>query len=233
MPVPEMINSMPRVRYLIDIIVIVLAYFGFDAAADALPLPDNFRIVIVVSTLVKCLFLLFVWLCLRWRGDNLATVGLKKPRNWPLTIVGGVLYAAALFVGVYLLERAGFRRDMSAYVRFKGNLEFTVYQLGGIIVGAGFGEEFVFRGFLFHRLAILFGGSKAAWAMACVIQAALFGAIHAYQNPMGMLLTGTIGLISGIVFLAIGRNLWVPIVAHTLYDSARVVAFYLYGPPPW
>ena len=85
---------------------------------------------------------------------------------------------------------------------------------------------------IFHRLAILLGGSKAAWAIACVIQAALFGAIHAYQNPIGMLLTGTIGLISGIVFLAIGRNLWVPIIAHTLYDSARVVTFYLYGPPP-
>jgi hypothetical protein len=53
---------MHRGRYLIDIIVIVLAYFAFDAAADALPLPDNFRVVIVVSTLVKCLFLLFVGL---------------------------------------------------------------------------------------------------------------------------------------------------------------------------
>ncbi|MDT4969857.1 MAG: protease family protein [Acidobacteriota bacterium] len=228
-----MINSPGRVRYLIDIIVIVVAYFGFDAFADALPLPENFRIVIVVSTLVKCLYLLLVWFSLRWRGDRLATIGLQKPRNWFLAIAGGVLYAAVLFAGVYLLERAGFRRDMSAYVRFKGDLEFTLYQLGGITIGAGFGEEFVFRGFLFHRVAVLFGGNKAAWAVACVIQAALFGAIHAYQNPMGMLLTGTIALISGIVFLAIGRNLWLLIIAHTLYDTARVIAFYLHGPPPW
>ena len=49
-----------RLRYLIDIIVIALAFFGLDAAADALPLPDNFRIVIVVSTLAKCVCLVLV-----------------------------------------------------------------------------------------------------------------------------------------------------------------------------
>jgi membrane protease YdiL (CAAX protease family) len=47
------------------------------------------------------------------------------------------------------------------------------------------------------------------------------------------LLTGSIGLTMGVVFLATGRNLWVPIIAHTLYDTARIVGFYLHGPPPW
>ena len=48
-----------------------------------------------------------------------------------------------------------------------------------------------------------------------------------------MLLTGSIGLTMGLVFLATGRNLWAPIIAHTLYDSARMAGFYLYGLPPW
>jgi membrane protease YdiL (CAAX protease family) len=134
---------------------------------------------------------------------------------------------------VYLLERAGFRRDLKAFAAFKGNLEFTLYQLGGVIIGAGFGEEFLFRGFLFQRMAMLFGGSKPAWGIACPVQAALFGLLHAYQGPLGMLLTGFIGLINGLVFLAVGRNLWVTIITHTLYDTARIVAFYLHGPPPW
>ena len=51
---------MRRLLYLIDIVVIALAYFGLDAGADALPLPYNFRIVIVVSTLAKCVFLVFI-----------------------------------------------------------------------------------------------------------------------------------------------------------------------------
>ena len=125
-------------RYVIDIIVIALAYFGLDAAADALPLPNNFRIVILVSTLAKCVFLVFIWFWLRLRGDSVATIGLKKPRGRLLSIVGGAVVAAVLFIAVYLLERAGFRRDMSAFGAFKGNLQFTLYQLAGIIIGAGF-----------------------------------------------------------------------------------------------
>jgi len=222
---------MHRLRYLIDIIVILVAFFGFDAAADALPLPDNFRIVIVVSTLAKCVFFVFVWLCLRLRGDSLATIGLKRPRSWLVSTVGGAAVAAVLLIAVYLLERAGFRRDLSAFASFKGNLELTLYQLGGIIIGAGFGEEFLFRGFLFQRIATVFGGSKAAWGIACVIQAALFGFIHAYQNPLGMLLTGSIGLVTGLVFLATSRNLWIAVIAHILYDTTRIIMFYLYGPP--
>ena len=176
---------------------------------------------------------MFIWFWLRLRGDSLAAIGLKKPHTWLQSILLGVTVAAVLFIAVYLLERAGFRRDLSAFAPFKGNLELTLYQLGGVIIGAGFGEEYLFRGFLFQRLAMLFGGSKPGWAIACLIQAALFGFAHAYQNPLGMLLTGLIGLIMALVFLATGRNLWVPIIAHTLYDAARIVAFYFHGPPPW
>ncbi len=79
-------NSTRRLRYLIDIIVIALAYFGLDAVADALPLRD-FRIVIVVSTLAKCVFLVFIWFWLR--GDTVGTIGLKKPRNWLFSILAG------------------------------------------------------------------------------------------------------------------------------------------------
>jgi membrane protease YdiL (CAAX protease family) len=108
----------------------------------------------------------FIWWYLRLRGDNVATIGLKKPRSWPLSILGGVMIAAVLFIGMYLLERAGFRRDMSAFAVFQGNLEFTLYRLAGIIIGAGFGEEFLFRSL---RLAMLFGGTSVGWGIACVL----------------------------------------------------------------
>ena len=223
---------MRRLLYLIDIAIIGLVYFALDAGTNAIP-PDDFRIGIVVSTLAKCVFFVFIWFWLRLRGDSVAAIGLKKPRNWLRSILLGVTVAAMLLIAVYLLERAGFRRDLSVFAPFKGNLELTLYQLGGVIIGAGFGEEYLFRGFLFQRLAMLFGGSKLGWGIACLIQAALFGFAHAYQNPLGILLSGSIGLILGLVFLATGHKLWVPIIAHTLYDTARIVAFYLHGPPPW
>jgi hypothetical protein len=64
-------HSTRRLRYVFVIIVIALAYFGPDAAADALPLRD-FRIVIIVSTLARCVSLVFIWLWLLMRGDTVA-----------------------------------------------------------------------------------------------------------------------------------------------------------------
>lgn len=226
--------SLPRpLLYLADLLVVALVYFGLDAAAEALPLPDDFRLGIVVSTFAKCLFYLFIVFWLRVRGDTVAAIGLRRPRSWPRTVVLGVLLAAAIFLAIYLLERAGFRRDLSAFAAFHHNLPFTLWQLGGIIIGAGFGEEFLFRGFLFQRLALLFGGRKHGWAIACLLQAAFFGYMHAYQGPLGIVITGCMGLIFGLVFVAAGRNLWVTIFAHALYDSARLAAFYTNGAPPW
>ena len=56
-------------------------------------------------------------------------------------------------------------------------------------------------------LAMLFGGSRGAWIGACVLQGR-FGAAHAYQNPLGIAITGTLGILMGLLVLALGRNLW-------------------------
>ena len=201
-------NSTRRLRYLIDIIVIALGYFGLDAAADAFPLRD-FRIVIVVSTLAKCVFLVLIWFWLLMRGE------------------------AVLFIAVYLLERAGFRRDMSAFAAFKGNLEFTLYQLVGIIIGAGFWRRVSVPRFPASVARHSPRRHQSSMGRRVFDPGDTVGLIHAYQNPLGMLLAGSIGLVIGVVFLSTARNLWVPIIAHTLYDTARVIAFYVHGPPPW
>jgi uncharacterized protein len=71
--------------------------------------------------------------------------------------------------------------------------------------------------------------TRAAWIAACAIQAALFGWLHAYQNAFGIAITGTIGLIMGVLFLVCGRNLWPLIIGHGLYDASRTILFYFQG----
>ena len=65
---------------------------------------------------------------------------------------------------------------MSKFKDVRGNLELTVLGVFYALIGAGFYEEFTFRGFLMQGLAMLFGASRAAWIVACVVQGALFGA---------------------------------------------------------
>ena len=99
--------------------------------------------------------------------------------------------------------------------------------------GTQFGEtvEPPSRCLLMQGLAMLFGASRGAWFAACLMQGALFGAAHAYQNPLGIAITGTLGILMGLLVLASGRNLWAVIIGHGLFDASRFVLFYFHGPP--
>ena len=164
-------------------------------------------------------------------GDRLADIGFKKPENWTRTFTIGVGLAAIVFVAMYVSENAGFRRDLSKFKDVQGNLEVTIFGVVYAFVGAGFYEEFTFRGFLMQGLAMLFGASRGAWLGACVLQGALFGLAHAYQNPLGIAITGTLGVLMGLIVLASGRNLWPVIIGHGLFDASRFTLFYFQGPP--
>ena len=64
-----------------------------------------------------------------------------------------------------------------------------------------------------------------------LLQGALFGIAHAYQNPLGIAITSTLGVLMGLIVLASGRNLWLVIIGHGLYDASRFVLFYFQGQP--
>jgi len=221
-----------RFRYLIDIVALVAVTLLLDVAIGAfVQLPVNMRTGFVFDAIGKLFLIAIGWALLRFRGEQLADIGLKRPKSWWQTFAIGIAYAAIVFMAIYFLEKAGFHRDLSRFKDVQGNLELTSYGVCYAFIGAGLYEEFMFRGFLMQGLAMCFGASRGAWIAACVIQAALFGAAHAYQNPLGMAITGTLGLLMGVIVLASGRNLWPVIIGHGLYDASRFVLFYFQGPP--
>src|SRR5205814_3242310 len=113
------------------------------------------------------------------RGQRLADIGLKKPESWTRTLIMGIGLAALVFIAMYVSEKAGFRRDLSKFKDVQGNLEVTIFGVVYAFIGAGFYEEFTFRGFLMQGVAMLFGASRGAWIVACLLQGALFGVAHA------------------------------------------------------
>jgi membrane protease YdiL (CAAX protease family) len=213
-----------RWRYLIDIIVLVAVTFFLDALLSAfVHVPINLESGFVLDAIGKMLLVGIAWGLIRLRGETLADIGLKRPASWMRTFMIGVGLAAVVFIAIYLSEKAGFRRDLSKFKDVQRNLELAVLGVFYALIGAGFYEEFTFRGFLMQGLAMLFGGSRGAWIVACILQGALFGLAHAYQNPLGIVITGTLGVLMGLLVLASGRNLWLVIIGHGLFD--RVVSF--------
>ena len=231
-PATEGSRGPGRWRYLIDIGVLVAATFLLDAVLGALVHePISWKTGFVLDAIGKILLVGIGCGLVLLRGERLADIGLREPESWTRTLLIGIGLAAVVFIAMYVSEKAGFRRDLSKFKDVQGNLELTIYGVLYAFIGAGFYEEFTFRGFLMQGLAMLFGGSRGAWIGACILQGALFGLAHAYQNPLGIAITGTLGILMGLLVLACGRNLWPVIIGHGVFDASRFVLFYFQGPP--
>jgi CAAX protease family protein len=83
-----------------------------------------------------------------------------------------------------------------------------------VAISAGICEEIVFRGWL---LATLHGTVGLHGTALILVAAAMFGLAHTYQRITGVLLTGIVGAVFCVLYVAAG-SLLVPIALHILMD---------------
>ncbi len=79
---------------------------------------------------------------------------------------------------------------------------------------AAFGEELTFRILLMRSVGFLLGDSRKALGIALIVQAAVFGLVHAYQGPAGIAGSFTSGLVFGLLVLAARGSIWPAALAH-------------------
>jgi membrane protease YdiL (CAAX protease family) len=93
-------------------------------------------------------------------------------------------------------------------------------RLGALLsLNAGLVEELLFR---LALPALLYGAFVNA-LFACVVSVLVFGALHAYQGPVGIIGTMVVGAFLLALYVATGSIL-VPIVVHALIDLRSFVA---------
>jgi hypothetical protein len=112
------------------------------------------------------------------------------------------------------------------YHYLAGNAAALPWTLYAVIVGAGFGEETVFRGFFFERLGSLFGAGRAALTATVLLTSGLFALVHYHDQGMpGVEQAAVTGLVFGTIYAITGR-LWLPMVAHAAFDVTAVALIY-------
>ena len=95
-----------------------------------------------------------------------------------------------------------------------------------MIIGAGWGEETVYRGYLFERLGKLLRAGAAAKTAIVLVTAGLFAAAHySGQGVAGVEQAAVTGLIFGAIFAVTGR-LWMVMCAHAAFDLTAVAIIY-------
>jgi membrane protease YdiL (CAAX protease family) len=172
------------------------------------------------------------WISLRLRGQRWKDVGFTIAPNWPMLLFVGVLVglgmeALELFVTQPALTKLlGKGPDLSPLNSLIGNGKKLVVALVLFWVLAAFGEELVYRGYLMNRVAGVLGGSNGAWIVSFIFMIVLFGLHHFSQGVTGISENMVDGAILGALYLATGRNLLAPIIAHGIQDTVDAPLIY-------
>jgi membrane protease YdiL (CAAX protease family) len=176
--------------------------------------------------------LLLGWLSLWLRRSGWRHIGMARPASWWRTVLLGIGIGVALnaldwAVVAPLLHRvAGESQDLSQFDSLRGNVAVLVFWLTLAWTLGAFGEEMVWRGYIFNRLADLFGQSRAGWVLSLIIMGLLFGLGHSYLGITGVVDNILWGILYGALYLASGRNLWLPIVAHGVENTTSFVLLF-------
>ena len=170
--------------------------------------------------------LVLVWVRLSrtpWRE-----IGYLRPRSWIGSIIVGIVFGVAFkfamkAIVMPLLDAPPIN---PAYHFLAGNTAELPWMLYIIIAGAGFGEETVFRGWMFERLGKLLGQSKAAKIAIVLVSSTLFGLAHySFQGLPGVEQALIVGMVFGSIFAVTGR-IFMLMIAHAAFDLAALAMIY-------
>jgi len=163
---------------------------------------------------------------LRWWGDH--------PGRMILIGIGAgifIHFAFSVLIEPIIQTLLNEEIDLSNFDAVKGNIaNYLILLAIGIFFG-GFAEELVFRGFVVGWGERLFG---CGGIILVVFSATIFGLAHLYQGPSGVLATGLIGLLLGLLYLSTGRRLVACMLAHATINILGITELYVGHPflPP-
>jgi membrane protease YdiL (CAAX protease family) len=156
-------------------------------------------------------------------------IGYVRPRSWVGAVAAGIVFGSAFkfLMKAIVMPLLGADPINQAYHYLSGNTAALPGAIYAMIVVAGFGEETLFRGYMFERLGKLFGSGVWAKALIVLLTSVLFGLAHyAVQGLAGVEQATITGLVFGAIFAITGR-IFLPMVAHTAFDLTALAIIYL------
>ncbi len=181
--------------------------------------------ILLSNTLTGIVVLTVIAAILVLRRQPPASLGLNRPRPWHAVV--GMASVPACYVVVFLTgigymllsELTGggiddFLEDRSALIDMMPSFSIVSVLLFGAFTGLF--EELVFRGVILTRCYALVRSRAAAVVLAGI----LFGLVHAYQGPLGIIQTAAIGIVLGIT-ATLSHSLWPAIIGHAAFNSIQ------------
>lgn len=154
-------------------------------------------------------------------------IGYVRPKSWIGSLIVGLLVGIAFkfLMKAIVMPLLGAEAINQPYHYLVGNSTALPGAIWTMII-AGFGEETVFRGFLFERFGKLFGNGVGAKTLIVLLTSALFAMGH-YTNLgiTGVEQAMITGLVFGTIFATTGR-IFLVMVVHSAFDLTSLAIIY-------
>ncbi len=170
--------------------------------------------------------LVLVWA--HYSRTPLREIGYVRPRRWVTTLTAGIVFGFVLklVMKAVVMPLLGADPVNHAYQFLVGNRAALPGAVYAMVIGAGFGEETLFRGYLFERFGTLLGRNAGARTATVLLTAGLFGLAHyADQGLAGVQQATIVGLVFGTIFACTGR-IWMLMSAHAAFDLTALAIIY-------
>jgi membrane protease YdiL (CAAX protease family) len=157
-------------------------------------------------------------------------IGYVRPRSWTKAIAIGIVFGVAFkfTMKAFVMPLLGAPPINQAYQFVTGNTAIIPVMIYTMIVVAGFGEETLYRGWMFERLGKLFGQSTAAKVAIILITSTVFASLHyPEQGWPGVEQALVTGLVFASIFAITGR-IFMLMIAHAAFDLTALWMIY-YG----
>jgi membrane protease YdiL (CAAX protease family) len=185
-------------------------------------------VVFAGNLIVVPLSAILVLLWARRSGTPLAALGFVRPKSWVRTVFVGIVFGIALkfLMKAVVMPLLGADPINQSYHYLAGDRWALPGMLYAIVIGAGFGEETIFRGFLFERLGKLLGPGAKAKTLIVLLTAGLFGLAHYFEQGLpGVQQATIVGLAFGAIFAITGR-IFMLMIAHAVFDLTALAMIY-------
>lgn len=177
-------------------------------------------------------FGLFIALIILWAGRfKWLYFGIGKP-NWSKSIVRALILAISIFILIDIFVQPFIEIyygsiDLSSFDGLRGNFVNYVVFILFMWVVAGFGEEFLYRGFFMKQFAIILGNTNRTWFISALVISTLFGIAHLYQGISGVIAAGLAGFCLSLIFYKNRENLILAMLVHGFYDMIGITLIFL------
>ena len=159
-------------------------------------------------------------------------LGFAPTRHWLQLLGLGLLGVVVLQLLGWILAPVwdvwfGQGRDLNRFAELEGSLPATIRLLVLNWTFAAVGEELAFRIILMGSLIWLLANIRGGVAIAVLIQALVFGLIHAYQGPAGVAGSFVSGLVFGGLVVVGRHSIWPAALAHGGNNTIGILQLYL------